>query len=66
MASVKTKSTEKHHSLSGQVTSRQLKYTESMISTFNNFTSPFFYERATYIDKIYDGKKHQGGHEAAG
>ena len=52
MASVKTKSTEKHHSLSAQVTSRQLKYTESMISTFNNFTNPFSYEGADLINLL--------------
>ena len=39
MASVKTKSTEKHHSLSAHITSGQLKYTESMVSTFNNLTN---------------------------
>ena len=52
MASVKTKSTEKHHSLSAQVTSRQLKYTESMISTFHNFTNPFSYEGADLINLL--------------
>ena len=52
MASVKTKSTEKHHSLSAQVTSCQLKYTESMISTFNNFTNPFSYEGADLINLL--------------
>ena len=49
MASVKTKSTEKHHSLSAQITSRQLKYTESMIPTFNNLTNPFSYEGVDLI-----------------
>ena len=43
-ASVKTKSTKQHHSLSAQITSRQLKYTESMISTFDNLTNPFSHE----------------------
>ena len=52
MASVKTKSTEKHHSLSAQITSRQLKYTESMISTFNNFTNPFSNEGADLINLL--------------
>ena len=50
--SVKTKSTEKHHSLSAQITSRQLKYTESMISTFNNFTNPFSNEGADLINLL--------------
>ena len=49
MASVKTKSTEKHHYLSAQITSRQLKYTERMISTFNNLTNPFSYEGVDLI-----------------
>ena len=49
MDSVKTKSTEKHHSLSAQITSRQLKYTESMISTFNNFMNPFSNEGADLL-----------------
>ena len=52
MASVKTKSIEKHHSLSAQVTSRQLKYTESMISKFNNFSHPFSYEGADLINQL--------------
>ena len=52
MASVKTKSIEKHHSLSAQVTSRQLKYTESMISKFNNFNNPFSYEGADLINQL--------------
>ena len=52
MASVKTKSTERHDSLSAQDTSRQLKYTESMISAFNNFTNPFSYEGADSINLL--------------
>ena len=52
MDSVKTKSTEKYHSLSAQITSRQLKYTESMISTFNNFTNPFSNEGADLINLL--------------
>ena len=67
MASVKTISTEKHHSLSAQVTSRQLKYTKSMVSTFNNFTNSFSYEGADLINPltVCDGRKHQRGYEAA-
>ena len=49
MTSVKTKSTEKHHSLTGQITSRQLKHTESMIYAFINLTIPFSYEGANLI-----------------
>ena len=45
MASVKTISTEKRHSLSAQVT-------ESMISTFNNFTNAFSYEGADLINPL--------------
>ena len=52
MVCVKTKSTEKHHSLSAQVTSRQLKYTESMIFTFNNFTNHFPFEGADLINPL--------------
>ena len=52
MASVKSKSTEKHHSLSVQVTSCQLKYTESMISTFNNFMNPFSYQGVDLINLL--------------
>ena len=52
MASVKTKSTEKHPSLSAQITSRQLKYTESMISTCYSFTNPFCYEGADLINLL--------------
>ena len=52
MASVKSKSIEKHHSLSAQITSCQLKHTESMISTFNNFTNPFCYEGADLINLL--------------
>ena len=52
MASVKTKSTEKHPSLSAQITSRQLKYTESMISTFYSFTNPFCYEGVDFINLL--------------
>ena len=48
MASVKTKSTEKHY-LSAQITSRQVKYTESVISTFNNLTNPFCCEGVDLI-----------------
>ena len=49
MTSVKTKSTKKHHSLSAQISSRQLKYTESMISTFDNLTNPFSHEGVDLI-----------------
>ena len=52
LVSVKTKSTEKHHSLSAQIISRQLKYTENMISTFNNFMNPFTNEGADLINLL--------------
>ena len=39
----------KHHSLSAQITSRQLKYTESMISTFDNLTNPFSHQGVDLI-----------------
>ena len=52
MASGKTKSIEKHHSLSAQVTSQQLKYTKNMISTFNNFMNPFSYQRTDLINLL--------------
>ena len=54
MASVKTKSTEKHHSLSAQVTSHQSPAKVHRKHDFyvNNFTNPFPYEGADLINLL--------------